>query len=172
MKIDRDGSLMRLLLNVVLPATVLVAALGCQPYELAGVVVAARGEPGGVRVVKQDDERLNSPGLAETTVILTLDPDSLRPIRLGSVTTDEQGRFRMPVDETGAGFLEYDLGVYARKKGFAPTWQQLPLPARGRRLVVLMQPGVDRELIAPDPIRETIEMLPPSDRAGLEGLRR
>ncbi len=148
-----------------------LALAGCKPYEIVGIVVPARGEPAGVRVVGQSDARLEQTGIPGANVQLTLDPDTLRPIRLGSVTADDQGRFRMPVDETGAGFLEYELGIYARARGFSPTLGQLRLPGASKRLVVIMEPGVDRDVMPADAIRETLDMLPPDQRPDIDRRR-
>jgi hypothetical protein len=127
------------------------ALSGCATYELQGVVV--EGATPGVFVVSSDDAKLKEMGLVNAAVDVTLDPLSLGGRRLGVVHTDERGRFSVPIGDVGAGWMEYDVAVFSRMAGFAPTYDTLRLPSFGRRLVVVMAPGADRDP-RPEDIRD------------------
>jgi len=88
-----------------------------------------------------------------------LDPATLAPEEVGGAVTDAQGRFRIPVKALGAGFLEYELGMHVRAKGFQTLWQTLPMPGRGRRVLVVVTPGHPGDAgPPPDIVEETLEM--------------
>ena len=80
--------------------------------------------------VSRTDPRLQQTGIPDATVDLTLDPSTLRPIRVGTTITDEHGRFSIEVDQAGAGFLEYEAGVLCHVNGYGTVYQTLPLPTR------------------------------------------
>jgi hypothetical protein len=132
-------------------AALALAALllaGCD-YELQGVVVT--GAVPEVRVVSRDDPRLQQGGLVHAQVVGTIDPESLNAERLRAVVTDEQGRFTLPVDATGAGMLEYKLGLFVRHTGFSPTEDTIDLPPSRKRLLIVLSPGEDKQ---PPPSRD------------------
>ena len=113
---------------------------GCEAYALRGIVV--EGQVSRIMVVDASDERLQSIGLPGARVEFVLDPNTLRPIPAGTVLADEFGRFELPVDEAGAGFLQYALCVRATLRNFGTVWQQMPLPPAGKRLIIVMAEGV------------------------------
>ena len=116
---------------------------GCNTYQLRGVVLDGRRP--GIYIVEQDDPRLKEAGIADASIELTLDPNKLRPRALGGTITRADGTFSVPIDAAGAGFLEYDIGLYVRSKGFAPVDSgAMALPPESRRLLIVMVPGVDR----------------------------
>ncbi|MEM9881827.1 MAG: hypothetical protein AAF800_02780, partial [Planctomycetota bacterium] len=84
----------------------LSGAAGCSPYQLRGVVI--EGDEPGVELVNRRDPRLERFGLPGAELELWLDPDRLRPRRVGRAVTDADGRFAMPVDAEGAGLLMLD----------------------------------------------------------------
>ena len=127
----------------------LLLLAGCSDYELQGVVVT--GTVPEVRVVSSDDPRLSQNGLAHAQVIGTIDPQSLTAERMRPAVADEQGRFSITVTSTGAGLLEYKIGIFARHTGFSPTTDTFDLPASRKRLLIVLTPGEDQQ---PPPNRD------------------
>ncbi|MEM6459678.1 MAG: hypothetical protein AAF710_09850, partial [Planctomycetota bacterium] len=80
-------------------------------------------------------------GLPGAELELWLDPDRLRPRRVGRAVTDADGRFAMPVDAEGAGLLMLDVRLDTRRDGFASASQAFVLPGADRRIVVTMKRG-------------------------------
>ena len=116
---------------------------GCGGYQLRGIVLD--GMRPGIYIVEQDDPRLKEPGIANASIELTLDPNKLRPRALGGTITRADGTFSVPINAAGAGFLEYDIGLYVRSKGFSPLDSgAMALPPDSRRLLIVMVPGVDK----------------------------
>jgi len=106
---------------------------GCGGYQLRGIVLDGRRP--GIYIVEQDDPRLKEAGIADASIQLTLDPNKLRPRKLGGTITRADGTFNVPIDAAGVGFLEYDIGMYVRAKGFAPVDSgAMALPPDNRRL--------------------------------------
>ena len=138
-----------MLLLLLLPA--------CAAYEMEGRVVEGN-LPQAVNVGKSDP-RLALDPLPGTTIQLVIDPDGMDPKLIGPALSGDDGRFVIPIDETGAGFLNYDLRVIARRTGHAPVDAQLRMPRKGKRLLIVMPPGPDRDIkLEPDPIDETLRM--------------
>lgn len=130
-------------------------ALGGCSYAVEGRVV--RGEVSMVEVVDAGDARLSDPSIALSGVGVHVqaDPTSLRRKTLGRAVSSRDGGFRVPVDEFGAGVMEFDLGVFARKKGYEPAEGFLRKPGGGRRVLVTLTPGQDRATgEQPDSLRD------------------
>jgi len=126
----------------VLPAllgAMLVMHAGCRGYHLAGTVI--EGPTSVMTIVSDDDPRLKQSGIAGAVIELTLDPDTLRPKSLGKTVSGGDGSFELPVDQTGAGFLEYEVGVFVQRRGYRSLWEQMMLPKKSRRLLIIMEPG-------------------------------
>lgn len=118
----------------------LLAAAGCSPYALRGRVI--EGPVSAVLLVDKDDPRLTQGyGVDGVSIEATLDPDRLDRQRLSPTVSQYDGSFALPVDATGAGFLEYDVEVIAELRDYAPAVGQFRLPGRSRRLLVLLTPG-------------------------------
>jgi hypothetical protein len=132
----------------------LAALAGCEAYTLRGTVL--RGATPGVIVVDRDDSRLAQPGLVGAVVELTTEPSSLGAKHAGAEVTDGHGQFAIPVDEFGAGFLEYDFGVLARMQGYSDTWQEMRLPSSGKRLLIIMTPGQGTVVRPGDALRDAL----------------
>ena len=119
------------------------AVVGCEGYALRGRVVGGRDSD--VAVVDKGDARLTGDEVAipGARVAVTLDPQSLgrRPLKV--VVADDEGRFEVPIDAAGAGFLEYDVEVVVRAAGAEPAVQTLRLPGSGKRLLVTLTRGRD-----------------------------
>lgn len=142
-------------------ATILIAAAaaalaGCSPYQLEGVVV--EGPRPGVAVVDASDPRLRRNVIEDAVLQFTLDPERIRPKRLPPAISDTEGRFAVSVEEAGAGLLEYEVSVVARKPGYQATTQTLPLPGNKKRLLIVMTPGRDTYRPAEDIVEETMRL--------------
>lgn len=119
-----------------------VAALGgCSPYALKGRVVT--GDFSYIAVVDANDPRLDGTGIPSAHVELWTDPEHIRRKRVGSTVSDGDGWFSIKVDEFGAGVLEYDVGLFAQREGFARAQQAFRLPSQRQRILVVLRRGAD-----------------------------
>lgn len=117
------------------------AMQGCSSYQIRGTVVEGRAP--GVYVVDSSDARLKQTAVADAQIQATLDPEKLRPKLLRGTQSDEQGAFAIPVDDFGAGLLEYSLGLFVDADGYSGTETQQPiaLPGPGKQLLVVVAAG-------------------------------
>ena len=129
---------------------------GCSPYQIEGLVVP--GAVGEVLLLDDNDQRLRMAGIAGAAVDLTIDPSSMRPKLIGKFATDEDGRFTIPVDALGAGLLEYEVAVTCSAQGHQTVYQTMQMPARRKRLLVVMVPGRDTYRPKNDILKETRKM--------------
>ncbi len=149
--------------NVCKPMLMLAALclVGCHSYQLQGVVI--EGPSSTVLVVDETDPRLSEgDALPMASVDIVIDPDKLSRKSLPRGISDVDGRFSVPVDEPGAGFLEYDIRVLIRRSGFNSAVQDLRIPGPNKRLLITLVNGED--LYQPDPqdiVEETLEMSEP-----------
>ncbi len=112
----------------------------CSTYQLQGVVV--EGPAPGVYVVDSSDARLNQLGVADAQIMAMLDPDTLRPKPLPTAMTDDHGRFAIPIDEPGAGLLEYSVSIHANAAGYGDAGvDAMSLPGAGKQLLVVLSAG-------------------------------
>lgn len=107
-----------------------------------------------VTLVGEDDPRLAGPGLDGATVRLTLDPRSLGRKPLGSASTYADGTFAIPVNEFGAGVLEYELGVLSRLQGRQSAEGFVPWPSGAQRVLVVLARGQDTYREPEDPLKD------------------
>ena len=114
---------------------------GCSAYVIQGKVVA--GSISHMAFVAQDDMRLGEAGMDEVRVTLRRDPDRLSTRVAASVTTGGDGKFSLDVDELGAGWMEEQWLLVARKPRFQNAmWKQrLTMNHPKKRLLVTMAPG-------------------------------
>lgn len=129
----------------------------CGPHTVRGRVV--RGEASFITVVDKDDHRLKEQGIGGVLLKAELDPGRLEHKTVAQEMTDESGDFGLPIDEFGAGLLEFDLAVLARKRGFSPAEGVFKLPSGSRRLLIFLAPGRDVEPSTWDeePVEKTLE---------------
>ena len=140
--------------SLALPLAIgVLASVGCQPYQLTGVVMA--GAKAKALAVSADDERLKMFGLDGATIEITVDPLSIQPRMIGVFPTDRDGRFEIPVDALGAGFLEYELAVCCQAEGYQTIYQTIKMPSRRERLLILMVAGRDTYEPRRDILEET-----------------
>ncbi|MEM6394099.1 MAG: hypothetical protein AAF797_15135 [Planctomycetota bacterium] len=143
---------------VVLVVTVVFLG-GCGGYVLKGRVVEGPGP--AVMVVGTGEERyrMRDGSGSGAEVLVTIDPDSIRPNRMRPVVANGSGYFEIPIRESGAGFLEYELRLIVKRPGYLSADETLALPKSGRRLLVSLPRGRDR--VEPkrevDVLREALE---------------
>ncbi|MBI1370635.1 MAG: hypothetical protein GC162_18510 [Planctomycetes bacterium] len=132
---------------------------GCSSgYTLRGKVVT--GPEALVSIVPADDPRLAGPGVESATIELTLDPRSLGRRVLSTNAAYGDGQFQIPVQEFGAGVLDYELGVLVRANGYAPTAGIFRLGSQDLRLLIVMTKGQDRDPRGEDPFKDIDRYLP------------
>ena len=129
---------MRPLLTAALLACSLLTACS---YSLKGRVI--EGETSYVTVVDASDPRLNDPGLSGVRLHLQMDPGRLQRETLARDTSAFEGEFELPVDEIGAGFMQYDVGLFARRAGYSPAEGSFRLPPKSKRILIVMARGQD-----------------------------
>jgi len=131
---------------------------GCEAYRMQGVVV--EGAMSTMTVVSKDDPRLTQGnGIPMATIEVTLDPDRLSRKDMQRELSDVNGRFAVPVDEPGAGFLEYDVRIIIQRNGYNTATRDIRLPGSDQRLLVTLVNGEDTyQPEPPDLIDETLEM--------------
>jgi hypothetical protein len=131
---------------------------GCGRYQMRGVVV--EGAISTIRVMDENDPRLlEAYGLPLATIEATLDAERLSRKQLPRGISDVDGTFVVPVDEPGAGYLDYYVRVIVQKAGYDTAVQNLRVPGPKQRLLVTLSRGADRyKPDAPDLMDETLKM--------------
>ena len=72
------------------------------------------------------------------------------------------GTFSVPVDEAGAGYLEYDARIIVRKLGYDSAIQDIRIPGPHQRVLVTLGRGDDQyQPPKPGILDETLEMSKP-----------
>jgi len=135
---------------------------GCSPYALRGKVVPSANKLSAIVVVEADDPRLDWPGMGTTRIRATIDPDRLSRQDAGQTQADFDGWFSLPIDQAGAGLLEYDVLIVGQLKGYASASQKMSLPASDKRVLILLAPG-DHRYTPPydDIVNETLKLSEP-----------
>jgi len=110
-------------------------------YKLHGRVI--QGDTSYIAVVDKSDPRLNEHGIEGVRLHVQLDPGKLNRKTVCREVSSTDGAFTLPVDEIGAGFLEYDVGVFARRSGFSPAEGSFRLPPGNKRVIIVMTRGED-----------------------------
>jgi hypothetical protein len=123
-------------------ALVVIAAMcGACSYSLKGRVI--EGEASYVAVVDETDPRLNDRGLSGVRLHLQMDPGKLSRETLHRDVSSGEGTFELPVDEIGAGFMDYDVGLFARRAGYTPAEGSFRLPPKSKRILIVLARGQD-----------------------------
>lgn len=117
--------------------------VGCSSaYTLRGKVIS--GNISFATVVADSDDRMEGPGIGGVSIRLVSDPDKLKREILGETVTGPDGTFAIPFQRVGAGMMLYDVGLSARRDGFAPTVSSnFRLPPESKRMLILLVPGRD-----------------------------
>lgn len=125
---------------------------GCSSYTLSGRVI--KGDASYVALVNPDDPRLDDEGIPGVSLTLVMDPTRLNRKTIAQGVSQADGSISLGVDEFGAGMLELDTELTARKKGAEPAQGFFRLPGSGKkRVLVSLGPGEDRDL---NPERENL----------------
>jgi len=120
----------------------LLVLTGCG-YTMRGKVV--EGEVTYIAIVDANDPRLEGRGVGGVNISLETDPDRLSREQVGRTVSQQDGSFSMDVDAFGAGFLQYDVGITAHRRGFETATNLFRLPSSGKRILIMMAPGVGDE---------------------------
>lgn len=155
-KTHRDTTAVAWFCVVALAMMLPLGLTGCSSYHLAGTVIS--GSQSTVLVVDKNDSRLQQPGINGASLMFTIDPDSLNASSLPVDITDGNGSFSVPVSQTGAGFLEYDLLALCRAPGYVSASRKMPLPSGSKRLLIVLSPGKDTYTPDHNIVNETIDM--------------
>ncbi len=119
----------------------LAGTAGCKTYVLQGTVVQA--EIAAMTLVDPGDARLAGPPLANVRISVERDPDKLAREMVGTSLSDTRGRFVIPLDQFGAGWMDEQWLIRAFKQGYETTSTQLRLNMyEDQRLLIMMPPGV------------------------------
>jgi hypothetical protein len=119
----------------------LLATAGCSTYVIKGAVIT--GSVSDISFVDPNDARLREPPLANVRITVQRDPDSLSRRIVGTDLSDAHGRFVVPIDEFGAGWMEETWLIRATKPGFkTASWMQPLDRDKSKQLLVIMAPGL------------------------------
>ncbi len=131
---------------------------GCTQYQMQGVVV--EGMVSSIRVLDKDDPRLlEGYPLPMAMVESTLDADRLNRKTLPRAISDVDGSFVVPVDETGAGYLDYYIRIVVRKAGYDTAITDMRIPGPDKLIFVTLARGEDKYKPEPeDLLEETMKM--------------
>ncbi|MCK4872951.1 MAG: hypothetical protein KAS72_09520 [Phycisphaerales bacterium] len=131
-----------------------LALPGCAGPVLRAKVIEA--DVSFVLIVPRDDPRLEDPGIANVTVAITSDPNSLGRQTIGTAVTDGFGEMSMNIELPLAGLARYEIGVVARKQGYTQTTGDFLLPADNQVVLIFMRSGRDTHRSEED-LRDTAD---------------
>lgn len=122
-------------------AAIAGALVGCSPYVLRGKVI--QGAASEVVIVNPDDPRLEQDGVPGANVSLSVDPSRAQRKLLARQSSGETGELEFRIEELGAGMIEYDMGLSARRAGFQRAEGYFKLPTKEKRVLIVLTPGRD-----------------------------
>lgn len=131
----------------IVPVVLALVLGGCSPHTLRGRVI--QGDVSYISFVDGSDPRLleearDITGVPGVTLTLTLDPGRISRDRVAVLASGPDGEFELPVDRFGAGLIQMEMGLTARRSGFQSAETVFTLPLRGgSRLLVVLAPGRD-----------------------------
>lgn len=121
---------------------------GCgEGYMLRGRVIEA--QTSYIALVDPSDPRLSADdasGIPGVSLHLQMDPGKINRETITRDVSDGEGEFALRVDKFGAGWMEYDVGLFARRSGFTPAQHFFRLPPENKRVLIMMAPGRDEAL--------------------------
>jgi hypothetical protein len=121
-------------------ALCLAALAGCRTYVLQGTVV--RSDVPEMAFVTPDDPRLTEPGVSNVRISIERDPDKLSREMVGTALSDSRGRFTIPVDRFGAGWMDEVWMIRAFRQGYQTVVSRQRLSIYDdQRLLILMPAG-------------------------------
>jgi hypothetical protein len=113
-------------------------------YVLRGRVIES--DTSFIAIVDPADPRLTRPGVPSAQLHLQMDPARANRETITRQVSGLDGEIALRVDRFGAGWMEYDVGLFARKPGFTPAQHFFRLPPKGKRILIMMAPGRDHDL--------------------------
>lgn len=121
-------------------------ASGCGGYHATGRVI--EGDYDFISVVPTNDPRLAAKGVPGARISFVRDPGRLNESNAGSGTSDGDGRFRIPLDAFGAGWMDETWLVRAVRSrfGFAEGMVKLPSPTSSEQLLIVIRRASDQEV--------------------------
>lgn len=141
----------RAMTMLMLPLAFLLAS--CGPYQMKGRVV--EGDISFIAIVDADDVRFQNQPVEGVLLRARVDPGRVSGKTVAQETSDADGNFSLPVDEFGAGVVDMDVEVLARRSGYKSAESVFNLPRDGKRVLIMMAPGRDPPGWGYD--RETVE---------------
>jgi hypothetical protein len=119
-----------------------MALASCGPHTIHGRVI--EGDASFITLVDKDDHRLDAKeGVSDVLLKLQLEPGRINRRQIAQETSDRDGYFRLPVDEFGAGVIELEGGLLARRRGYRSAEGVFPIPGGSQRILVVLAPGRD-----------------------------
>lgn len=143
-------------------AGALACASGCA-YRLEGRVVDGFG---GASVVREGDDEARKSGIPGVTIELVRDAETMKRAVAARATSDSSGRFELEIDGFGAGWMQEEWLLRARRNGFETVEQQVDLPGdpKGRVMVLGMARGKSRPFREPESSRRILDEVREYDR--------
>ena len=143
-------------------ASALACVAGCS-YRLEGRVVEGHG---GASVVRSGDDEARKSGIPGVTVELVRDASTMNRAVASRATSDASGRFELEVDGFGAGWMQEQWLLRARRNGFETVEQEVDLPGdpKGRVMVLGMVRGRSRPFREPETSRSILDEAREFDR--------
>jgi hypothetical protein len=103
-----------------------------------------QGDTSYITVVDKDDHRLEEEnGVSGVLLKLQLDPGRINRRTMAEQTSGSDGLFSLPVDEFGAGVLEQECGLLARRRGFKSAEGVFMMPGGSKQILIVLEPGRD-----------------------------
>ena len=110
--------------------------VGCATSSIEGRVLP--GAAPVVTLVDNNDSRLSTPGIPGVEVeIRSIDRAGDSHV-IGTVTTDEQGAFTLPLSDEKRKLVKNSMVLTARRNGIPAVKENILLPGQDRKLLVLM----------------------------------
>lgn len=134
MRVWRIGSAMVWLIM----AGVLGLAGGCG-YSIQGRVIA--GSYSTMGFVGSDDPGLAKSGVDAVRITLERDPTKPNRAMVAEIVSGPDGRFSLPVDAFGAGWMDEEWLIRASRPGYEAVESILRLPSGKQRLLIRLSPG-------------------------------
>lgn len=110
--------------------------VGCATSSIDGRVLP--GAAAVVTLVDNNDTRLTTQGIPGVEVeIKSVDRAGDSHV-IGTVTTDEQGAFTLPLSDEKRKLVKNSMVLTARRNGIPAVKENIMLPGQDRKLLVLM----------------------------------
>ncbi len=123
----------------------MIGLAGCQNYVIEGKTIT--GPTPMIAFVDADDPRLDELPVSSAEVLVRRDPDRPGQAESARVFSGNDGTFTVTLDEFGAGWMDEQWEIVARKAGYRSIEHRESLPAADADRVLLIQltPGQDSD---------------------------